>query len=103
MAERPGNIAIVELLFQHRPPAEVRSTLSVFFFVGVVLGLVGLLVAGEMTWVPVQVAALMAPVLLAGVWCGWRVRDRVPREQFRTVVLVVCAVSALALLAKSLL
>ena len=92
----------IALLFQRRPPAEVRATLSVFFFVGVVLGLGGLLLAGEVTWASVQLAALLAPVLLAGVWCGWRVRDRVPREQFRTVVLAVCTLSALALLARSL-
>ncbi len=92
----------IALLFQHRPPAEVRATLSVFFFVGVLLGLGGLVIAGEVAWVSVQVAALTAPVLLAGVWCGWRVRDRVPREQFRNVVLAVCAVSAVGLLAKSL-
>ena len=91
----------IALLFQHRPPPEVRSTLSVFFFVGVVLGLGGLLLAGQVAWTSVLLAALLAPVLLAGVWCGWQVRDRVPHGQFRSVVLGICAVSAVALLAKS--
>ena len=93
----------IALLFQHRPPAEVRATLSVFFFIGVVLSLGGLTFAGEVTREATLLAALLAPVLLAGVWCGWRLRDRVPRERFRAVVLVVCAASAVGLLTKSLL
>ena len=48
------------------------------------------------------VAGVVSPFLLAGLWAGTRVRGSLPREQFRIGVLVVCAVSAVALLMRSL-
>src|SRR3954452_16355961 len=39
----------IALLFQREPPAVMRSTLSVFFFVGVLLSLTGLGLSGSLT------------------------------------------------------
>ncbi|MFC6285736.1 sulfite exporter TauE/SafE family protein [Nocardioides sp. GCM10027113] len=91
----------IALLLQHRRPSEVRSTLAVFFFIGVVMSLVGLAVTDALPLASLVVAAIVSPGLLLGIWLGTRLRDRLPREQFRQGVLLVCAASAVALLAKS--
>jgi len=92
----------VALLFQHRHPSEVRSTLAVFFFAGVTLSLAALAATGALPLASLVVAGAVSPFLLAGLWAGTRLRDSLPREQFRIGVLVVCAVSAVALLVRSL-
>ncbi|QZY30600.1 sulfite exporter TauE/SafE family protein [Nocardioides coralli] len=91
----------VAILFQHGRPAEVRATLAVYFFGGVLMSLGALGVAGELPVASVWVALLCAPLVGLGLWLGTRTRDRLPREQFRRAVLLVSAVSALALVAKS--
>ena len=92
----------IALLFQHRRPAEVRSTLAVFFFCGASLSLAGLAASGAFPLASLAVAGLVSPVLLLGLWLGIRLRDSLPRERFRQAVLVVCAASAVVLLVKSL-
>lgn len=93
----------IALLLQRRPPEVVRSTLAVFFFLGILLSLAGLLAEGELSRDAGLLALVMAPGVLAGLAVGRRVRVRVPRERFRHGVLLVCAVSAGALLFRSLL
>ncbi|NYD41630.1 TSUP family transporter [Nocardioides panaciterrulae] len=92
----------IALLFQRRPPEVVRSTLSVFFFMGVCFSIVGLTVSGELSAASWHLGLLLAPVVLGGFLVGSRVRARLAGEGFRTGVLAVCAVSALALLVRSL-
>lgn len=91
------------LLFQRRDPEVVRSTLSVFFFVGILLSLGGLALTGHPLRDAFVVALLCAPGVLLGLAVGTRLRARLPRETFRLVVLAVCALSALVLLGRSLL
>lgn len=93
----------IALLLQRRPPEVVRSTLAVFFFLGILLSLAGLLVEGELSRDAGALALVMAPGVLGGLVVGRRVRDRLPRERFRAGVLTVCAVSAGVLLVRSLL
>ena len=92
----------VALLFQHRRPSEVRATLAVFFFGGVVLSLVALLVGDALPLASLAVAGAVSPFLLVGLWAGTRLRGSLPRERFRIGVLIVCAASAVALLVRSL-
>ncbi len=91
----------IALLFQHRRPSEVRATLAVFFFIGVVLSLTGLALTGRSrstrSW-----SRLVSPLLMLGIWLGTRTRGRLPRDRFRVAVLVVCAASAVVLLVRSL-
>ena len=77
--------------------------LAVFFFVGVLISLVGLGVSGGLPAASGRVALLLFPAVLGGMLLGALLRDRIPREQFRVVVLGLCAVSALALLARAVL
>ena len=89
------------LLYQHRPPRQIRSTLAVFFMAGAGLSLTGLAVAGELELRHLLLAAALVPVLLLGTVLGAVLRPRLPAEQVRTVVLLVCAASALALLVRT--
>ena len=92
----------VALLFQHRRPSEVRATLAVFFFGGVVLSLTALGLGDALPLASLAVAGVVSPFLLAGLWAGTRLRGSLPRERFRIGVLVVCAASAVVLLVRSL-
>lgn len=93
----------IALLFQHKPPEVVRASLSVFFFVGVLLSLGGLAVGGSLDRQSLELAVAFAPGVLVGLVIGLAVRDLVPREAFRRGVLSVCAVSAVVLLVRSIL
>jgi len=92
----------IALLFQRREPEVVRSTLSVFFFLGVVVSLVGLAWSGSLTEASWHLGLLLAPLVALGAFAGSAARDRVPRDRFRVGVLLVCAASALALLVQAL-
>jgi uncharacterized protein len=90
----------IALLYQHGDPKVVRATLSVFFFVGVILSLGGLAIAGSLERGPALLALAMAPGVLVGYVVGRRTRN-LDQGLFRRGVLVVCTVSALILLARS--
>ncbi|MFC4784766.1 sulfite exporter TauE/SafE family protein [Nocardioides sp. MAHUQ-72] len=92
----------IALLFQRREPEVVRSTLSVFFFLGVVVSLVGLAWSGALTTASWHLGLLLAPLVVVGALVGAGVRDRLPRDGFRAGVLVVCSASAVALLVQAL-
>lgn len=92
----------VALLFQREPPAVMRATLSVFFFVGVLLSLAGLGISGSIGAESWRVALVLAPGVVVGMLVGRAVRDRIPRDAFRAAVLVVCTASAVTLLVRSL-
>jgi uncharacterized membrane protein YfcA len=91
----------IALLYQHGDPKVVRATLSVFFFVGVILSLGGLAIAGALEREPGLLALAMSPGVLVGYVVGRRTRGLVDQTLFRRGVLVVCTVSAVILLARS--
>lgn len=92
----------IALLFQREPPAVMRSTLAVFFFLGVLLSLTGLGLSGSLSQTSWQVALVLAPGVVVGMLVGRAVRDRIPRDAFRGGVLLVCTASAVTLLVRSL-
>ena len=92
----------IALLFQREAPEVMRSTLSVFFFVGVLLSLAGLGISGSLDRESWQVALILSPGVVVGMLVGRSVRDRIHRNAFRAGVLVVCTASALTLLVRSL-
>ena len=91
----------IALLYQRERPEVVRATLSVFFFVGVILSLAGLAVTGSVARTPSLVALLLSPAVLVGYVGGRRSRRYVEGPAFRTGVLVVCTLSAVVLLIRS--
>lgn len=91
----------IALLYQRGDPQVVRATLSVFFFVGVILSLGGLALSGSLDREPSLLALAISPGVVLGYAVGRRTRELVDREVFRWGVLVVCTVSALILLVRS--
>lgn len=89
------------LLYQHRPPHQVRSTLAVFFITGSAVSLTGLGLAGELTMQELKVAGLLLPVLGLGVLTGTRLRSHLPLHIMRPALLAVSATSAVVLIVKS--
>jgi uncharacterized membrane protein YfcA len=92
----------VAILYQHRPAAQIRSTLAVLFTVGAGMSLVGLWLGGHFEVRLLLLALLLTPCLALGAWAGDRLRGVFPEERVRHAVLVICAVAALALLLRSL-
>ena len=93
----------IAVLYQHRPARQIRSTLGVYFLVGAVLSVAGLAVAGEVEPRDVGFGLLMTPTLVLGGWLARVLRRRTDPESIRVGVLLVCAVSAVGLLVRSLL
>jgi hypothetical protein len=91
----------IALLYQRGVPEVVRATLSVFFFVGVIISLTGLALTGSLDREPSLLALVLAPGVLVGYVVGRRTRALVEGDGFRWAVLVICTVSALALLVHS--
>jgi uncharacterized membrane protein YfcA len=91
----------IALLYQRGNPQVVRATLSVFFFVGVILSLGGLGITGSLDREPSALALAMSPGVVLGYVVGRRTRGLVDGDAFRWGVLVVCTLSALVLLVRS--
>jgi uncharacterized membrane protein YfcA len=91
----------IALLYQHGDPKVVRATMSVFFFVGVMLSLTGLAIGGSLDRAPTLLAVVLSPGVLVGYVVGRRTRGLADGRFFRTAVLAVCTLSALVLLIRS--
>ena len=91
------------VLYQHRPPEQIRCTLAVYFLAGAVLSLAGLGAAGALEVRAGLLALLLLPCLVVGFGLSRLVADRLRARHVRPAVLAVCATSSLVLLAHSLL
>lgn len=92
----------IAILYQHRSPVQIRSTLAIYFSLGAVISLVGLAASGQLEAREIWLAAMFVPCLLVGLWLSRRVGRRVSAVRIRTIMLLVCAASALTLLVRSL-
>jgi uncharacterized membrane protein YfcA len=90
------------LLYQHRPPRQVRTTMAVYFTVGAALSLVGLLLGGQLDGHQVRTALLLLPAVVVGALLAVPLRSRLDGPAFRLTVLAVCATSAVVLVVRSL-
>jgi uncharacterized membrane protein YfcA len=93
----------VALLYQHRSPAQIRSTLAVLFTVGAAMSLVGLWLGGRLDPQVVLLALALTPCLALGALLGGWLQGVVPDHRIRYGVLAACGASALTLLVRSLL
>lgn len=91
------------LLYQHRPPTQIRTTMAVYFVVGAAISFGGLVVSGQLTRHQLVVAALLLPSVAIGALGGIPLRRRLPAHVVRPAVLAVSAASALVLVVRSLL
>ena len=90
------------LLYQHRSPQQIRSTLAVLFTVGAGMSLVGIWLSGDLDTHALPLAVVLTPCLVFGAWAGGRLQHVLPDRLVRYAVLAICAASALVLLVRSL-
>ncbi|WP_133885143.1 sulfite exporter TauE/SafE family protein [Streptomyces sp. BK208] len=86
------------LVYQHRPPAELRSTVAACFLVGEVASLVLLFATGKAAPVELGRAALLLPAIAVGAWLSRLVHHRLDARRMRLFVLVFALVSGLVLM-----
>lgn len=91
------------ILYQHRPPAQIRSTLAVLFSAGAAMSLAGIWLSGHLDTHVLVLVLCLTPSLVVGAWTGNRLQGVLPQRQLRYAVLAVCAASAIVLLVRSLL
>lgn len=90
------------LTYQHSDPRVLRSTLAAFNTIGSMFTIPSLAIAGVIGWRELQLAALLVPGVLLGLWSGRYTIARMPPGRVRPFVLVACASSAIVLLVRQL-
>jgi uncharacterized membrane protein YfcA len=91
------------LTYQHSDPRTLRATLATFNMIGSAFTIPSLAIAGVIGRRELQLALMLVPGVLLGLWIGRFTISRLPPERVRPFVLIVCAASALVLLAHQLL
>ncbi|MFH8369832.1 TSUP family transporter [Streptomyces sp. NPDC018031] len=86
------------LVYQHRPPAELRSTVAACFLVGEVASLALLFATGRGHPADLGWAAALLPATAAGAWLSRLVHHRLDARRMRLFVLVFALVSGLVLI-----
>ena len=86
------------LVYQHRPPAELRSTVAACFLIGEVASLGLLFATGQGRPEDLGWAAALLPAIAAGAWLSRLVHHRLDARRMRLFVLVFALVSGLVLM-----
>ena len=89
------------LVYQGAEVVRARSTLNAFFAIGAPVSLVVLYFAGRLSMEHLVYAGILAPGFMIGLYCSRFLHGFVD-QRFRYVILGFTAVSALALIARSL-
>lgn len=90
------------ILFQHEPPARMRSTLAVSFLLGSALSTIGLAQAGALSWSDLRAARGWAPFMVVGYAASGRLRRRLAESGMRTAVLAFCVIAACVIVIRAL-
>ena len=89
------------IVLQHLSGPELRATMSAYLVGGGVLSVAGLAIGGELRTSQAATAAVLLPAVVVGFALSGPLRRHVDAGRTRAAVLVVCAVSALALLGRT--
>ena len=92
----------IALLYSTQRGATTRSTLGVIFGVGMLVNIAILSIAGLITIDHIRNSLILAPALAAGFVSSSRLKHLIEGDRVRRAILVVSAISAVALLATSL-
>lgn len=91
------------LVYQDRPGPELRATLALVFFLGILFSLAGLAVAHEIHGWHVTLALQLLPALLLGQAGGTALAGVLDAGRVRPAVLIFAAVSGVAAIVKAFL
>ncbi len=92
----------IALLYKGARGPTIRATLSVIFFVGLLVTVLGRALAGEITGLEVALGLVTTPLVLLGVWLSRFTARRVEGRPLQVMILGFSALSGLALIARSL-
>ncbi|MEH6650778.1 MAG: sulfite exporter TauE/SafE family protein [Motiliproteus sp.] len=90
------------LLYQNQPADLVRANLSAYFSIGSLISLAGMAAGGFVTVQSGIYFAYFLPAALIGVWLGLKLRHHLKPTFMRPAILILCSVSASALLIQTL-
>lgn len=93
----------VALVYQHDPGPRVRASLSFFFFVGVVVSLLGLAIGGQLDARDVVTGLALLPFVLVGFLLARSLRRVVDGRKLRLALLAVATIGAVVLIVESVL
>ncbi len=91
-----GPPVVLALQAQGYPPDPFRATLCATFASINAAVLAWFIASGQLVWAVMPMALYCVPLLFGGWWIGTQIRDRVPAERFRLVVLALLTISAVA-------
>ena len=86
------------LLYQHQPPATMRSTIALCFLLGEVVSLVTLMATGRISAAQLLAVALLLPALVVGSILSHVVHHRINGRFLRNFVQIFAIVSGIALI-----
>lgn len=84
---------------QNLPPAPLRATLGIVFFIGSVISLVALASVGKTGVHDLLTGVLLLPWMVVGFACSGPIARRISRRGVRNVLLTLASVGAFAVLA----
>jgi uncharacterized membrane protein YfcA len=89
------------LTYQHIDATVMRATISAFFTVGAIMSAIALTAAGEIGRRQLELAALIAPAIVAGLVTARLAKERLTGPLIRPVLLGVSTFAAAALLVET--
>jgi uncharacterized membrane protein YfcA len=89
------------LTYQNSDPATMRATISAFFSIGTLMSLGALWLAGEVGVRQLQLAALILPAVVLGIVSARQIKHLLRPEVVRPAVLVICTITAVALVVET--
>jgi uncharacterized protein len=90
------------LLYQHHPGPTMRATLAASFFVGTILSVAALAVAGQVSIADSVLAAGLVPLVIGGSSLGRRAHRMLDRDWLRPAVLGFATVAAVVVIVDAL-
>lgn len=88
------------LVYQHRPPPVIRSTLSANVVLGSLASIIALGMNGQLGSADLSRALAFAPACVVGLWLSRYVRDRVDKGALRPILLGISAAAAVGVLVR---
>ncbi|MCS5636397.1 MAG: sulfite exporter TauE/SafE family protein [Myxococcota bacterium] len=90
------------LLYQHASAARLRSTLAIYFVLGVGFSLAALHLVGRFGWEQFEMALFLCPAMLAGFVLARPLQSRLPEAMVRPLVLGASLMLALGVIGRAL-
>ena len=93
----------VGMLYKDEHSPTIRATLGTVFTIGAIISLMGRAFAGRITATDLQLALIYLPAIVIGFATSTVINRRFVGARYRTPILVLSAIAAMALLLRSLL